>query len=73
VDVGEAGSEERAEEFARHLGATYPIVFDPEFHLADELGARRVPTLLVVARDGSIVYSGDHFDEALTALKKLLG
>jgi peroxiredoxin len=46
---------------------------DEDFHLADALGARRVPTTLVVDGSGRILYLGGALDEtALAALRSAL-
>lgn len=71
VDVGEEGADAAA--YAKALGATYDIVQDPEYHLADQLGALRLPTVLVIGHDGAIAYRGDAFDQhALDVVRSLL-
>ncbi len=71
IDVGE--EEQKAKDYAREAEIPYPIYFDPEFRFADSLGARRVPTLLVIDRDGAIAYRGEKLDEeALTVIRRLL-
>jgi peroxiredoxin len=51
----------------------YPQLVDEQFQLADALGQRRVPSTLVVDRDGHITYAGGALDRgALAALRSAL-
>ncbi len=50
---------------ARHL--TYPQYTDESFTLADALGQRRIPAIVVFDRAGAIVYKGDALDARATA------
>lgn len=60
--------------FAEKRGILYAQMVDEEFHLADALGQRRVPTSLVIDRAGRIVYRGDALDSAgLAAFRRALG
>ncbi|MBV9948311.1 MAG: TlpA family protein disulfide reductase [Myxococcales bacterium] len=60
--------------FARSRGVAYPLFVDEDFHLADSLGALRVPATLVVDRAGRIVFRGAALDAAgLAAFRAALG
>jgi thiol-disulfide isomerase/thioredoxin len=50
---------------ARHL--TYPQYTDESFALADALGQRRIPAIVVFDRAGKIVFKGDTLDARATA------
>ncbi len=63
VNVGEARPE--AADAVEKLGMTYPIFSDPDFAFSDAVGARSVPTLLVIDRDGRIAHRGQAVDAAL--------
>jgi thiol-disulfide isomerase/thioredoxin len=52
VDVGE--TPEVASSFAAEAGIDYPLFVDPAFSFADAMGAREVPTMLLVGRDGTV-------------------
>jgi len=53
---------------------SYPNYLDPDFRLADALGEKRLPTILVVDRDGLIVHRSQTLDaETLAAIKCQLG
>jgi peroxiredoxin len=57
---------------ANHL--PYLVLVDEDFHLADALGNKRVPSTLVIDRSGHIVYSGGAFDaRSLAAFRGVLG
>lgn len=72
VAVGE--TPESAATFARVHKLHYPQLVDEDYKLTDALGQRRVPTTLVVDRQGHIVYSGGALDEhALAAFRAALG
>jgi thiol-disulfide isomerase/thioredoxin len=59
--------------YLRPRGLRYPQLIDEEFALADALGTKRVPTTLVVGKDGTVRYSGGSLDrEALAAFRRAL-
>lgn len=59
--------------FAKEHHLAYEMIVDEDFALADWLGERRVPTTLVLNREGRIVYRGNALDgEALAALRREL-
>jgi peroxiredoxin len=62
VAVGEARDTVAA--FARTHRQKYALLVDEDFHFADALGERRVPTTLVVDSKSRIVYRGGALDEA---------
>ncbi len=73
VVIGVAVGEERDKvaDFVRRRGLRYVQLLDPDFAFADAIGERRVPTTLVVDREGRIVYRGDAVDgESLDALRR---
>lgn len=54
-------------------GLRYAQLIDEEFVLADALGTKRVPTTLVVGKDGRVRYSGGGLDrDALAAFRRAL-
>jgi len=72
VNAGEKQAE--ATRYAKELGIEYPIALDPELELSDRLGGGRLPLLIVVDRDGTIVHRAKHVDEeTLRVVRKLLG
>jgi peroxiredoxin len=71
VAVGEA--RETVAAFARKRTLLYAQLVDEDFRLADALGEPRVPTTLVVDRDGRIVFRGGALDPAgLAAFRSAL-
>ncbi len=53
---------------------SYPIFLDPDFQMADALGEKRLPTILVVDRNGRIVHRSPSLDaETLAAIRSQLG
>ena len=74
VVVGVNGSErpEVALQAARDYGIDYPIVLDPQFTFATQLGASGLPQLLVIDRDGTIVHRAREVDEATLAVVRRL-
>ncbi len=71
VAVGEPRATVRSFVDQRHL--RWARLVDEEFKLADALGSKRVPTTLVIDRQGRIVHSGGALDEtALAALRHAL-
>jgi peroxiredoxin len=73
VVVGVAVGEDRVTvaKFARARGLVYPLLIDADFALSDSLGERRVPSTLVVDRNGRVAYRGGALDAAsLTAFRK---
>ncbi|MBL0213037.1 MAG: TlpA family protein disulfide reductase [Myxococcales bacterium] len=72
VNVGESASAALAQ--ARALGIEYPIALDPELVFSDQLGAGRIPLLLVIDRSGRIARRVRAVDpETLTLIRRLLG
>lgn len=71
VNAGERNADATA--YARELGIDYPIALDPELVLSDKLAAGKLPMLVVVDRDGTIVHRSKQVDrETLAIIKKLL-
>ena len=71
VDAGE--KPEDATRYARELGITYPIAFDPDLAYSDRVGAGDLPVLLVIDRTGAIVHRSKHLDEdTLGAIRRVL-
>jgi thiol-disulfide isomerase/thioredoxin len=70
VAVGESLA--RVSTFASEAHVSYVVFVDEDFHLADALGEKRVPTTLVVDRTGRIVESGGALDEHLVAVFRKL-
>jgi thiol-disulfide isomerase/thioredoxin len=71
VNAGEDGKQ--AATYARELGIDYPIALDPDLELSDRLGAGKLPLLVVVDRDGTIVHRAKQVDaETLRVVRKLL-
>ena len=51
----------------------YPVYLDPDFRLADALGEKKLPTILVIDREGHIAHRSAGLDsEALAEVKRLL-
>ncbi|MEO8699236.1 MAG: TlpA disulfide reductase family protein [Kofleriaceae bacterium] len=72
VNAGEGAADVAA--YAKDLGIDYPIALDPELELSDRVGAGKLPMLLVLDRDGSIVHRAKTVDaETLGVIRKLLG
>lgn len=71
VNAGEARAD--AARYAAELGIDYPIALDPELELSDKLGGGKLPLLVVVDRDGTIVHRAKQVDEqTLRVVRKLL-
>jgi hypothetical protein len=71
VAVGEPRAQ--VAQFVRWRDLQYPQLVDENFVLPDALGARRVPTTLVVDRGGRVVYTGGALDApALSAFQAAL-
>jgi peroxiredoxin len=71
ISVGER--REQVAAFVKWRGLHVAQLVDEEFHFADALGQRRVPTTLVVDRSGRIRFVGGALDEsALAALRTAL-
>jgi hypothetical protein len=52
---------------------SYPTYLDPDFRMADALGEKRLPTILVVDRDGRIVSRSPTLDaRTLATIKSYL-
>jgi thiol-disulfide isomerase/thioredoxin len=59
--------------YLRPRGLRYAQLIDEEFALADALGTKRVPTTLVVGKDGTLRYAGGALDsDALEAFRRAL-
>jgi thiol-disulfide isomerase/thioredoxin len=68
VAVGEPY--QQVAEYLRPRKLAYTQLVDEEFRLADALGARRVPAIWVVDRNGTVRYAGGSLDtRALDALR----
>ncbi|HEY8925411.1 MAG TPA: TlpA disulfide reductase family protein [Polyangia bacterium] len=65
IAVGEAP--ETVATFARSRGLTFRQLADDRFTLADALGRRRIPALMVLDRAGRVVYTGEALDAHATA------
>jgi len=65
VAVGE--TPETVAIFARSRGLTFRQLADDRFTLADALGRRRIPALIVLDRAGRVVFSGEALDTNATA------
>ena len=65
VDVGEDAAD--VAPFVNDVGVRYPIFLDHDFTLADAVGAKRVPALLVVGADGRILHRAHELDAATRA------
>lgn len=75
VVVGVNAGDERAvaARYAAELGIDYPIALDPELELSDKLGGGKLPLLVVIDRDGTIVHRAKQVDEeTLRVVRKLL-
>lgn len=71
LDVGEAPSVVFA--YLAEQRIAYPVFLDPDFRLADALGEKRLPTILVVDRDGRIAHRAASLDgDTLQRVKALL-
>jgi thiol-disulfide isomerase/thioredoxin len=71
VAVGEPYDKVAA--YLRPRRLAYAQLVDEDFKLADALGTSRVPTILVVGRDGELRYTGGALDrDALSALRQAL-
>lgn len=69
VVVGVAVGEpyERVADFLRPRRLAYAQLVDEEFKLSEALGARRVPSTLVIDRAGAVRYAGGTLDPAALA------
>jgi len=68
LNVGESASVVNA-----YLGenrVSYPVYLDPDFRLADALGEKRLPTILVVEPNGRIVHRSPSLNAETLALIK---
>lgn len=71
LNVGESPSVIRA--YLAENRISYPIFLDPDFRMADALGEKRLPTILVVDRAGRIVLRSRTLDaETLATIKSQL-
>jgi peroxiredoxin len=72
--VSEGEARATVADFVRARSLGYPHLVDEGFVLADAIGARSVPTTLVLDRKGEIVYRGAALSEdALRALDRAIG
>jgi peroxiredoxin len=59
--------------FTSQGSLTFPQVIDPDFHLADALGQRHIPTTLVLDGDQKIVFAGHALDaRGIAALEGII-
>jgi thiol-disulfide isomerase/thioredoxin len=59
--------------FTSQGSITFPQVIDSDFHLADALGQRHIPTTLVLDGDQKIVFTGHALDrQGIAALKGII-
>jgi len=71
VAVGEPFA--RVADYLRPRHLAYAQLVDEEFKLSDALGTKRVPTTLVVDRQGALRYAGGALDPAaLAALRQAI-
>lgn len=71
LSVGEAPSVVAA--YVAGKPFSYPVYLDPEFRVADALGDKQLPTLLLVDREGRIVHRSASLDQdLLDRIKSLL-
>ena len=72
LNVGETPSVVKAYLVEKRI--SYPIYLDPDFRMADALGEKRLPTILVIDHDGRIVQRSATLDaETLAVIKFQLG
>ncbi|HVR62388.1 MAG TPA: TlpA disulfide reductase family protein [Polyangia bacterium] len=71
VAVGE--NRQSVERFTHDRRIDFQQLTDPDFHLADALGQRRIPATLVLDAQQAIVYTGEALDlAAIGALKRAI-
>ena len=71
LDVGETASVLDA--YLADHRTSYPIYLDPDFRVADALGEKRLPTLLVIDREGRIIRRSPALDaQTLATIKAQL-
>ena len=71
VNAGDKAAD--ATTYAKELGIEYPIALDPDLALSDKIADGKLPMLIVVDRDGSIVHRAKQVDAAtLTIVRDLL-
>ena len=58
INVGHNDSERRASQFINKTGMAYPVIYDNDHVLGREYGVQGVPTVLIVNRQGLIVFRG---------------
>jgi cytochrome c biogenesis protein CcmG, thiol:disulfide interchange protein DsbE len=68
LNVGESASVVSA--YLGEKRVSYPVYLDPEFRLADALGEKRLPTILVVEPNGRIVHRSPSLNAETLALIK---
>jgi len=73
VGVNAGDSTRDVATYAREFGIDYPIALDPDLALSDQLAGGKLPLLVVLDRDGTIVHRAKHVDQTtLRILRKLL-
>jgi cytochrome c biogenesis protein CcmG, thiol:disulfide interchange protein DsbE len=68
LNVGESASVVSA--YLGEKRVSYPVYLDPEFRLADALGEKRLPTILVVEPNGRILHRSPSLNAETLALIK---
>ena len=64
VAVAEGESSATVAAFVKAKALGYPQLIDEKYLLGDAIGARQVPTTLVIDRKGAIIFRGASLDEA---------
>jgi cytochrome c biogenesis protein CcmG/thiol:disulfide interchange protein DsbE len=59
--------------FARHVGARFPLVFDPHQRIAVQWGVRRIPITFVLDEEGVVRWVGRDPETARRAVDALVG
>jgi peroxiredoxin len=73
VAISEGESRDTVASFVHARALGYPHLIDEPFALGDALGARSVPTTIVLDRKGAVVYRGGALSrEALVALDRAI-
>ena len=70
LNVGEAPSV--VSDYLAQNSISYPVYLDPDFQIADALGDKQLPTLLVIDRHGRIAHRAPALDDSTLALVKAL-
>jgi cytochrome c biogenesis protein CcmG, thiol:disulfide interchange protein DsbE len=73
VAISEGETRDTVTAFVRARDLRYPQLIDEHFLVADAIGARNLPTTLVLDRSGVVVYRGAALDKnALLALDRVI-